>query len=283
MNGVKLVTERRGVSSGNKPIVPNPGVRPTMHPVLIKGFALVASRKRLFMLGMVVVAASMGVLTQLGPWGVWTATLAVTVTLFLLMLRLSQLAAARYHPALLFVRAEPPSFASPVNLAPVFTAAAFVILCGGIVAENVGDIVNGDELWLMDAATAGLGMLAVAVHLYVALGSFGVRLYPEGIHDRQPFGSLFVPWEALAVPRAALPRDTQQVILYLAHPELVRKRGLRGGDPHLLSAAGINAEFLARAIHEYANRADLRPAIGSEAALAQFQAIPQVADLTNGA
>jgi hypothetical protein len=114
-------------------------------------------------------------------------------------------------------------------------------------------------------------------------GRFGVRLSPEGIVGRQIPGSLFVPWEALATPCSAYAHDAHQVTLYLARPELVRRRGLRFGGPALLPAAGVDAELLARAIQEYSNRADTRSAIGSEPELDRLQAIPQITDLAGQA
>ena len=41
-----------------------------------------------------------------------------------------------------------------------------------------------------------LAFLVVPLLWYVVLGPFGAVLRPDGLLDRQPFGSLFVPWAA---------------------------------------------------------------------------------------
>lgn len=142
----------------------------------------------------------------------------------------------------------------------------------------VRGIAAGTDPWFsVSFAVPFAGMLAA--FWWSALGRFGVRLSPDGIVDRQVFGSLFVPWDALATPCSAYPHDAHQVTLYLAHPELGRRRGRWIGGPASLPAAGVDAELLARAIHEYSNRADLRSSIGSEAELDRIKAIPQINDL----
>jgi hypothetical protein len=241
-----------------------------MRLVLIKGFSAVADRTRLFLLGVLLIAVTVGVLAELSPWNQWLAVYAVTLALFLLMITLSLLAPVHYHPAVLFLRPELPAFATAANLAPVFSAAAFILLAGGLVAGSVGDIVDGEDFWGWDVATAVLWALVVALHLYVALGSWGVRLRPEGVYDRQPFGSLFVPWEAFAPGYPAVPVKNSRLTLYYERPDLVRRRGLRPAAQSLLT--GSDATYLARAIHEYVTCPERRPAIGSEAELRRLTA-----------
>lgn len=89
-----------------------------MRDVLIKGFAIVADRKRLFLLGVLLVAAILGGLAERSPWSLWLNLFAVTFTLILLMLALSLLAAVRYHPAVLVVRPEMPAFATSPQCSP---------------------------------------------------------------------------------------------------------------------------------------------------------------------
>jgi hypothetical protein len=139
-----------------------------MHPVLIRGLAVVADWKRQFLLGVFVLAAILGILAQSRRLESWLPVFAVTMGLIVLMLVLSLLATRHYHPAVLFVRPRPPAFAAAADLSRVFTAAAFILLGGGLVGENVADIVNGEEFWYIEAGTAVLIVLAVALHLYVA-------------------------------------------------------------------------------------------------------------------
>ena len=233
--------------------------------MLIKGFAVVAGRKRLFLLGVFVLAAMLGVVTQSRRWESWLPAFAVTLAFIVLMLALSLLATRHYHPAVLFVRPQPPAFATAVSLSRVFTAAAFILLGGGLVGESVADIVHGEEFWYLEAGTAALMVLAVALHLYVALGSFGVRLEAAGLHDRQPFSSLFIPWEAFAPGYPAVPANTGLLTLYYERPDLIRRRGLRQPIESLPTAT--DATYLAAVIQQYVASPEHRPAIGTEAEL----------------
>lgn len=212
----------------------------------------------------------------------WQLRLAATVLLPFALLLWSVAYARSFHPARLVARPEVPAFDVPANPAVVIAAVAYTLLVAPMMTGLVRDIAAGTDLWFsvsLVVPSAGL----VAAFWWWALGRFGVRLRPDGIVDRQVFGSLFAPWDALATPQSAYPDNAQQVTLYLAHPELVRRRGLRPGSAASLPAAGVNAELLARAIQEYSNRADLRWAIGSEADLARFQAIPHIAALADRA
>ncbi|SNR68164.1 hypothetical protein [Actinoplanes regularis] len=180
-----------------------------------------------------------------------------------------------FRPAKLVARPELPAFDVPADPGMILCGAAFSFMyvqqMGGLIHEFVED----RDLWfLMIFGVLWIGLLVPFWR--AALGRIGVRLRPDGIVDRQLHGSLFVPWEALALPHPAFAYDPQRVTLFLAHPGLVRRRGLRMGSTALLPAVGVNAELLARAIHEYAHRPELRPAIGSAAELARFMAIPQV-------
>jgi hypothetical protein len=173
------------------------------------------------------------------------------------------LAAHRFHPARLVARPEVSALDVPVSPGKVFGAAAYTLAVSPALGMMVRDIAAAENLWYFSAAVGLLLAGMLARFWRAALGQFGVRLSPDGIVGRQVSRSLFVPWEALAAPRAASPRGTQQVTLHLARPELVRQRGLRHASRTMLPAVGVDAELLASTINEYANRADLRPVIGS--------------------
>lgn len=195
----------------------------------------------------------------------------------------SAVAARFFHPAKLVARPEVPAFDVPANPTVVLASIGYTFFAVLMVSGLVRDIAADEELWWLAAILAILVAGQLAAFWSSALGRFGARLSPDGIEFRELFGSRFTPWDALATPLAAYPHDAQQVTLHLAHPELVRRRGLRHTSPTSLPAAGVNAEFLARAVHEYANRADLRPAIGSTAELDRFLAIPQIDDVATRA
>jgi hypothetical protein len=191
--------------------------------------------------------------------------------------------ARSYHPAKLAARPAVPAFDVPANPGVILGATGYTFL--GVTALGIltSDIEAATtDVWF-SASIAALWAGLLAAFWSSALGRSGVRLTPDGIVDRQVFGSLFVPWDALATPLSAYPHDAQQVTLYLAHPELIRRRGLRLGSPTMLPAAGVDAELLARVIHEYSNRPDIRSAMGSEAELHRLRTIPQIADLADRA
>lgn len=152
----------------------------------------------------------------------------------------------------------------------MFSAAAFILLAGSLVTEDIGDIVDGEELWILNVVTTGLWVFVVGLYLYLALGSFGVRLRPDGVHDRQPFGSLFVPWDAFAPGYPAVPVKNSQLTLYYQRPELIRRRGIRPAVNSL--ATGTDAAYLAAAIHQYVAYPEHRSAIGSDTELRRLTA-----------
>jgi hypothetical protein len=205
----------------------------------------------------------------------WQLRLAAGILPFVALVLWSAVSARSLHPAKLVARPEVPAFDVPANPAVVLGAAGYTFLVATMVSGWVRDIASGTDLWFSVSFAVPMAAM-LAAFWWSALGRFGVRLTPDGIVDRQVFGSLFVPWDALATPCSAYPHDAHQVTLYLAHPQLVRRRGLRSGGPTSLPAAGVNAELLARTIHEYSNHADLRSAIGSAAELDRITALPQV-------
>ncbi|SCG72383.1 hypothetical protein GA0070613_5069 [Micromonospora inositola] len=108
----------------------------------------------------------------------------------------------------------------------------------------------------LQIAVAALLLLLLPLAWYGALGRFGMILRPDGILDRQPLGSIFVPWEAAPTARPA----RHGVKLGLAHPELLVRRGIRPGT---MIATGADPAFTARAINMYTARPDYRPTIGT--------------------
>jgi hypothetical protein len=179
-----------------------------------------------------------------------------------------------FHPARLIARPEVPAFDVPANPAVVLGSAGYTFFAVFLLGDTSHGLVTG-----LDFAFAAPVVVIIAGQLaafwWAALGRYGVRLTPAGIIDRQVYGRLFVPWEALATPDPAYPRDAHQVVLRVGRLDLVRKRGFRTGGRTLLPAAGVNADFLTRAINQYASHPESRPAIGSVTALTHLQSISQ--------
>lgn len=213
----------------------------------------------------------------------WPVTLVLNVVLPGFLILWSASVARGYHPAVLVARPAVPALEVAPNPVMVLAAAGYTMFGTRLLGGLARDLTEGDDAALMfSAGIVVFWGLCLSAFWLSALGRFGVRLYPEGIVNREVFGSVFVPWEALGGPRPAFAHDAQQVTLTVADPRRIRirRRGLRFGDPARLPAAGVSAELLARAIHEYANRPELRAAIGTEAELARFQDIPQIAELS---
>jgi hypothetical protein len=117
--------------------------------------------------------------------------------------------------------------------------------------------------WFPIAVVVVLLLVLLPLQWYGVLGPFGMVLAPDGVHDRQPLGSVFVPW---AAGPAAQPGNSG-VTVRVAHPELVVRRGFR---PGMTVRTGADRGFAAWAINLYAARADYRPAIGTSDGLARL-------------
>jgi hypothetical protein len=129
--------------------------------------------------------------------------------------------------------------------------------------------------WVADHAHQDLGYnapqvaaavfisLLLPVQWYSTLGRFGLVLRPDGLLDRQPLGSIFVPWEA---GPAAHPTRLG-VKLRLTRPDLVVRSGLRPGTS---IATGTDPGCTAWAINLYTARPDYRPTIGTHGGLRIF-------------
>jgi hypothetical protein len=221
-------------------------------------FAAVARWRRQFLLAVLVVAVALSVAAQTGAD--WFAFPVATLLAVVLVLA-SVVATTGYRPAALVIRADGPALAEPPGVGLTLVTAGQTLLGVGLIGEEVADAVRGEE-------DAGFGLFAALFWLliigflwYVGSGSFGVRLTPDGLVDRQAFSRLRVPWEAFAdQPIAEVGRT--QIRLRYREPALVRVRGLRPFGRAVIPAT-VDTTVLAGAIHEYATRPDRRPTIGA--------------------
>lgn len=200
--------------------------------------------------------------------------LTIGVLPVILFVLCAAVAARVFHPAKLIARPEIPAFDVPANPAVVLGAASFTFFAVFLLSGTLHGLLTG-----LDFVFAAPVMLIIGGQLaalwWAALGRYGVRLAPDGIIDRQAYGRMFVPWDALATPDPAYSQGPHQVTLRVGRPDLVRRRGVHIGGRALLPAAGVSAELLTRAINEYANHPEARSTIGSEVALTSLQVIPQ--------
>lgn len=234
-------------------------------------FSAVGRWRRPILLVVLLFVAGLSVLGESTNRGTWFPAFGAWVGATLLLLAFFLVATLRYHPAVLVARPQVPAFAAGPNPASVFIASVMLLQGGFTLADSIHDIVDGEELWIIGAIPAGLWVLLLILVWRMAWGWFGVHLGPDGVHDRQPGGSLFIPWDAFVRAYPAAPNGPQRVALYYERPESVRRRGLRLGGPSL-PAASIDAEFLARAIGQYVTHPEHRSAIGTEAELRRLTA-----------
>ena len=170
---------------------------------------------------------------------------------------------ARY-PATFLVREG--SFTTPPDAGTVLSTAGLTVMpvanIGFLAAEmHPGFGVRLDRLEIVSLV---LIVLIAALLWYRVLGPFGPVLRPDGLLDRQPFGSMFVPWEAGPRAQPAL----QGVKLLIARPDLVQRRGFRPGTS---IRTGADRGFTAWAINLYAARPEYRPTIGTDEGLHLLQ------------
>ena len=239
--------------------------------MLIIAFSAVGRRRRPILLVVLLLVTVLSVIRESSDRDVWFPAFAVSMGAILVLLSLFLVAALRYHPAALAARPRVPAFAAGPNPASVFIASVLLLQAGFSLADSIHDIVDGEELWIFGAVPAVLWVFLLVLVWRMAWGWFGVQLRPDGVHDRQLVGSLFVPWEAFVTAYPAVSDGAQRVALYYERPELVRRRGLRVGGLHL-PAASIDAGFLAWAIGVYVTHPEYRPAIGTEAELRRLTA-----------
>ncbi|MBL7259498.1 hypothetical protein [Paractinoplanes lichenicola] len=150
----------------------------------------------------------------------------------------------------------------PVTLDPVaspglvLSAAAFTFLGTNLVSDDIGDLIAGrdDMLWWGDIPSGALWVLLVAYWWYLALGPQGVEIRADGVHDRQPLGRMFVPWEALG---SATVGRRNEIFLRIVRPELVVRRGLRL-QPSTINPV-VDAGYLASVINARLETGDNAP------------------------
>jgi hypothetical protein len=211
----------------------------------------IAQHRAAFLVGVLVVAVVLAALVQVNSLP--GAALLALLLLGLLVVLLLSLNAGR--PATFLVRAG--TFTSPPDVTEVLSAALSTVTPVALVGFALAET----PPWVpFETVVLVLMVLLLPLVWYRVLGPFGVSVRPDGLFDRQPFGSLLVPWEA---GPAAEP-TTSGVRLRMARPELVVRRGFRPGTS---IGAGADRGFAAWAINLYAARPDLRPPIGTDEGL----------------
>jgi hypothetical protein len=155
------------------------------------------------------------------------------------------------------------AFTAPPPFSAVLSAGAFTTMAVALACETVDEAGRGWGADPFQIAVVLLLVVLLPVQWLSVLGPYGLFLRPDGLLDRQPLGSVFVPWEAGA---AAEPTGFG-IKLRFARPDLIVRRGFR---PGAAIRTGVDRGFAAWAVNLYGARPDFRPAIGTGEGLLQL-------------
>ncbi|WP_412737925.1 PH domain-containing protein [Krasilnikovia sp. MM14-A1259] len=199
-----------------------------------------ARHRRAVVIGGVVAAVALAWMTVSAPRRIWIAALA-----WLVVVLLQVVTDRRERPARFVVRPERRTFSPPAYGAPALRVVAQLLWLGSFVhqLQEPGALPWGIGI-------GGMSVVVVGSHLWHAWDGHEVVLNPEGLHHRRLFGTLFVPWTAVAAARLtsrrARPPVTSVVPPGAFHPaEDVRDRDrpaavrLRYAQPGLVLRRGV--------------------------------------------
>ncbi|WP_406072330.1 hypothetical protein [Micromonospora sp. NBC_01638] len=217
------------------------------HVVLVVGLLVAA-----------VNAAAVGFAPTLGK-RLFVPLLFLAMTLLLLAI-----IAMGIRPAYFVVRPQTPAFATPAPAWKVLFALGYL----GSASAHIGAMVRWTRQGTESTFDVVLGVpwLVLAALLVIeAWRGHGVQLYPHGLRQSSPLGSLTVPWEALPAPRIPPSADRPYWLrMAFAEPQLVRRRGIPWSRK-ALRTDNVDAGFLAAVIRHYVSHPEHRAAIGSQA------------------
>ena len=229
---------------------------------MLRMWTKIISHRLVFLAGVLVTAVVLAVLQQAQIMVVSAVCAALLGILWLGLPVAGLIALNARHPETFLVRDG--AFTTPPNANAVLSAGMGTVMPVVLAALAVNEAHLSNGVDRIQIAVVVLLLLLLPLQWYSVLGPFGVFLGPDGVLDRQPFGSIFVPWEA--VP-AAKPTSSG-IKLRVVHPELVVRRGFRPGTT---IRTGADRGFTAWAINLYAARPDYRQAIGTNDGLLRLK------------
>ncbi|MFI5497011.1 hypothetical protein [Actinoplanes sp. NPDC051859] len=223
--------------------------------MLTRGFATIARLRWLVLLSALGCAVALGLAAEAGNRAaMYTAVGGIIGCGGLVLL------AMRYRPAALVPARDEPALIDPPAPHLVMQGVMFTLMCSVLVIGKVGAVLDREIGWPVDAVGSALVLVGVAGQWYLALGGLGLRVRPDGVVNRQLFGSLFIPWEAFAAGFPVTPAK-HRLNVYYDRPELVRKRGVLVSRDTL--PATVEPIRLAELIQDYVRHPERRSAIGS--------------------
>lgn len=222
----------------------------------------VVRHRLVFLVGVLVTAVALGVLWQMAITVVSAVCEALLGVLWVGLAVATLVAVNARQPTTFLVRAG--AFTTPPSVSVMLSAGMSTVMPVALAALTLDERRRGFGFDGFQIGCVVLLLVLLPLRWYGVLGPFGMFLRPDGVLDRQPLGSVFVPWEA---GLSAKPTN-YGVKLRLARPDRVVRRGIRRGTA---IASGADRGFTAWAINLYANQPDDRPAIGTDDGLLRLK------------
>jgi hypothetical protein len=229
---------------------------------MLRMWTKIISHRLVFLVGVLVTAVVLAVLQQAQIMVVSKVCAALLGVLWLGLPIAGLIALNARRPETFLVRDG--AFTTPPNANAVMSAGMCTVMPVALATLAINEAHLSKGIDRFQVAVVVLMLLLLPLQWYSVLGPFGVFLGPDGVLDRQPIGSVFVPWEAVA---AAKPTSSG-IKLRVVHPELVVRRGFRPGTT---IRTGADRGFTAWAINLYAARPDYRQAIGTNDGLLRLK------------
>ncbi|GAA4957310.1 hypothetical protein [Actinoplanes utahensis] len=218
---------------------------------------IVTRHSRTFLFGTCAASVVVGVLAQIFHDGVGVALVVAAMLVALFFVVFGLLAGTdRYGSPAVLVRADGPSFETPVVPLNVLSAAGLMVLwLAFLLPERVGEVLRGEETWLASLPVT-LVWLPILGALWWRAAKKPGRLLPAGVEIRGARGPVLLRWEEIA------PEDVSVVDRFA-----IRGVGVRSRAFFMVST---KPGRLASIIRQYAADPTHRPAIGSAAELARL-------------
>ena len=194
------------------------------------------------------------------PW-VSDRLFPVSVAVVLMLAALTAVSRFARRPGTLAVRPERHVFEAPAGPAPVYAALCCLALAAGLLSRVLCDA-RTDGLRPFELVWAVFWLIVAVRLIDLAWRGSGAQFRPDGIRNRDVFGSVTVPWAALDPDLPPLPSRQSTVLLTYARPGLVHRRGVVL-NRRLLRADTVDARFLARVVQHYLRHPEDRPTIGT--------------------
>lgn len=243
---------------------------PTIGPVLIKVCSLVGRHRAVVLVLALALATGLGFLRETADWADRGLIFLTGMVILVGVLSLALVALHGYRPATLEIRPGATGFQNPPYAGHVLLAGAVTVQSGTIIVNLLIDAVQRPDVRVLNVSFGVAWAVFLAVVWWMTYQARGIEVRPDGIEDRQPFGTYVVPWEAFAgVEHPAFAHGRAKVALTVADPGLIRRGGWRP-QPGVLHLAAIDSRFVAHLINEYATRPELRAAIGTPDELARL-------------